>query len=197
MSTTEQKLQKIEELILKKANAKADDLIFNAMTQKNEMLEEKEIEVLQKKYKEINTETLNIRKKAVQHIAEYELKNKRKLLLAKDDFTNRIFENVFVKLCKFTKKDEYRELFKKKLKKMENKNILEIDFYIKSDDGVLDSLIKDIFGDEVNIKEDSDIKIGGFKMINNKTGLCLDETLDSKLSEQKSWFYCNSELLSY
>ena len=31
-------------------------------------------------------------------------------------------------------------------------------------------------------------------MVNNNTGICIDETLDTKLNEQKPWFYSNSKL---
>ncbi|MBP0979030.1 MAG: hypothetical protein J6C55_00055 [Oscillospiraceae bacterium] len=197
MSTTEQKLRKIEEIILEKANSKADDLIFKAMTQKNELLEEKEIEVLQKKYKEINKETTEIRRKTTQYISDFEIKNKRQLLLKRDEFCNQIFENVFVKLCNFTKTDDYSKMFEKKLSELRLENISDIVFYIKSDDQILCDLIKKKFGESLKIKQDVDIKIGGLKIVNKNTGLCLDETLDTKLMDQRSWFYSNAQLLAY
>ncbi len=205
MSTTEQKLQKIEDIILQKASAKADELVFKAMAQKNEMIEEKEIEVLKKKYKEINKQTLEIRRRTTQHISNFDIKNKRKLLLKKNDFCNQIFENVFVKLCNFVKTDDYRKLFVKILSKdfkscfenLANKDLTVLEFYLKSGDEVLTQVVNEIFGNEVNIFEVEDIKIGGVKIINKVSGICLDETLDTKLMEQKTWFYANSQLLSY
>ena len=197
MSTTEQKLRKIEEIILEKANSKADDLIFKAMTQKNEMLEEKEIEVLQKKYKEINKETMEIRRKTTQYISDFEIKNKRKLLLKRDEFSNQIFENVFVKLCNFTKTDDYYKMFEKKLNELKFNNLSDIAFYVRPDDNILDNLIKKKFGENSEIKKDLDIKIGGLKIVNKNTGLCIDETLDTKLIDQRAWFYSNAQLLTY
>lgn len=205
MSTTEQKLQKIEDIILQKASARADELVFKAIAQKNEMIEEKEIEVLKKKYKEINKKTLEIRRQTTQRISNFDIKNKRKLLLKKNDFCNQIFENVFVKLCNFTKTKKYKELFLNIFNKSKNlsnqdlfnMNLKDLDFYIKSNDKILADIIKEIFGDVSNIIEVDDIKIGGVKIINKKNGICLDETLDTKLLEQKTWFYSNSQLLSY
>lgn len=197
MSTTEQKLKKIEEIILEKANLKADELVFKAMTRKNEMLEEKEIEVLQKKYKEVNRETLELRRKTAQHISNFEIKNKRELLLKRDEFCNQIFENVFVKLSNFTKTDLYIQMFEKKLDEQNNNNIVDMVFYLKCEDKALYDLIQRKFGMNSKIKEVSDIKIGGVKIINTKTGLCADETLDTKLADQKQWFYSNIDLLSY
>ena len=171
MSTTEQKIKKIEDIILQKASAKADSIISKAMAQKRDLLEEKEMEFLQKKYKEINTATLDIRRKTTQYISSFEVKNKKKLLLKRDDFCNRIFENVFVKLCNFTTQEEYVHMFQEKLKNMKYQDL--------------------------SILEDGTIKIGGFRSVNKLTGLCLDETFDNKLDEQKSWFYSNSKLFSF
>ncbi len=194
MSTTEQKLQKIESIILQKANSKADDIVFKAISTKNDSLEKAEIAVLQNKYKEINKETTEIRRATTQHISNFEIKNKRKLLIKRDDFCNRIFENVFVNLCNFTKTSEYENLFISKINKLNCNNLSGVSFYIKANDKILTDIIINKFGDKINIKEVSDIQIGGFKMVNNNTGICIDETLDTKLNEQKPWFYSNSKL---
>lgn len=198
MSTVEQKLQKIEGIILQKANARADDLIFKAMAKKNESLEKKELEVLQRKYKEINKETMEIRKKTTQYISNFEIKNKRELLLKKDDFCNRIFESVFIKLCNFAKTSDYELFFKNKIADLNlNDQLDNLTFFIKNEDEILKNLILNNFDNFISIKEVSDIKIGGMKIINQHTGLCIDETLDTKLDEQKLWFYSHSDLLSY
>lgn len=197
MSTTEQKIKKIEDIILQKAGAKADSIISKAMAQKRDLLEEKEMEFLQKKYKEINTATLDIRRKTTQYISSFEIKNKKRLLLKRDDFCNRIFENVFVKLCNFTTQEEYVNMFQEKLKNMKYQDLSIIDFYIKKGDVALKDAIISRFGDDVSIIEDGSIRIGGFKSVNKLTGLCLDETFDNKLDEQKSWFYSNSKLFSF
>lgn len=197
MSTTEQKIKKVEDIILQKAGAKADSIISKAMAQKRDLLEEKEMEFLQKKYKEINTATLDIRRKTTQYISSFEIKNKKRLLLKRDDFCNRIFENVFVKLCNFTTQEEYVNMFQEKLKNMKYQDLSIIDFYIKKGDVALKDAIISRFGDDVSIIEDGSIRIGGFKSVNKLTGLCLDETFDNKLDEQKSWFYSNSKLFSF
>lgn len=197
MSTTEQKIKKIEDIILQKAGAKADSIISKAMAQKKDLLEEKEMEFLQKKYKEINTATLDIRRKTTQYISSFEIKNKKRLLLKRDDFCNRIFENVFIKLCNFTTQEKYVDMFREKLKNINYQDLSVINFYIKKGDKALSDVIISRFGADVSIIEDSDIKIGGFRSVNKFTGLCLDETFDNKLSEQKSWFYSNSKLFSF
>ena len=197
MSTAEQKLKNIESMILQKANKRANDIISKAIDQKNQMLEEKEIEILQKKYKEINKITLDIRRKMTQYISDFEIKNKKKLLLQRDDFCNRIFENVFTKLCKFTKQEEYTRMFGEILRNQKIEDLSTLVFYIKSGDIPLRDTISDIFGENVKIEEAMDIKIGGLRIINCATGVCHDETLDTKLEEQKSWFYSNSDVLSF
>ena len=203
MSTTEQKLQKIKDIILQKANIKADELVFKAMAQKNEMIEEKEIEVLKKKYKEINKKTLEIRRETTQRISNFDIKNKRKLLLKKNDFCNQIFENVFVKLCNFVKTEKYKELFEQKLERnLKNSfeqfsDLSSLNFYVKHGDEAIMECLDKVFGKTISVLQEDEIKIGGVKVVDSNNGLCWDETLDTKLVEQKNWFYANSQELSY
>ena len=79
----------------------------------------------------------------------------------------------------------------KKAKKMKKSISEELLDYLKEN---IDEMYQACLG-EMSCKsviEDDDIKIGGFKAVNSLTGLCLDETFDSKLEEQKAWFYSNS-----
>ena len=92
MSTTEQKLQKIEDIILQKANVKADELVFKAMAQKNEMIEEdnnKEKENIkeekpqkEEKKEEISTEQKEIRKGEFKVAETYKVKPKKTIAIS-------------------------------------------------------------------------------------------------------------------
>ena len=61
-------------------------------------------------------------------------------------------------------------------------------------DNVLAEKAAKAFGHGCTVAEDRDIVIGGFVLVHRGQGIYLDETLDSALEEQKTWFYQNSGL---
>ena len=53
----------------------------------------------------------------------------------------------------------------------------------------------DYFGKNCRILADESIRIGGLKVMNQSSGIFMDETLDSRLEDQKPWFYSHSGLV--
>ena len=54
--------------------------------------------------------------------------------------------------------------------------------------------LKDSFGADCEIMPSDSIEIGGITGISRSLGLIADETLDSRLQQQKEWFYEHSGL---
>ena len=195
MATVEQRLKRIENTILQEANSKAEEIIFKAMSTKNESLEEAEIAILQRLYGELNEEISSVRNKTAQYISRCEMKNKKKLLAKRDELFKRIFDNVFSMLIEFTKEDQYKQAFINKIRNLNCTLDLDfLEFQIKKDDQVLKLGISDEFQGKATIVETEDILIGGFKIINKKTGICMDESIDTYLHDQRGWVYTNSKL---
>jgi len=65
---------------------------------------------------------------------------------------------------------------------------------LRRDDYHLAAKLGGYFGKNVRILADEAIKIGGIKVMNQSSGIFLDETLDSRLEDQKPWFYSHSGL---
>ena len=65
---------------------------------------------------------------------------------------------------------------------------------VRREDYHLAAKIGGHFGKNVRILADEAIKIGGIKVMNQSSGIFMDETLDSRLEDQKPWFYSNSGL---
>ena len=66
--------------------------------------------------------------------------------------------------------------------------------YVKESDMSYGDKIKSFFGGNAEVTADETIKIGGVKGFCKSMGIIADETLDSKLEEQRGWFVENAEL---
>lgn len=196
MSTVEQKLSRIEMTVLQEANAKADDMISKALELKKQELEKSQMDTLQRLYHEVREETNKIRTMSIQNLSKHEMENKKMLLAKRSELVARIFGSVSTKLSDFVNTPEYEDLFSLKLKDMYKKYPTDFRvFHVKHSDDVLKKLILSIFGPSTNIVDSPEIKIGGFRIVNDIKGIFMDETFDSKLEDQKSWFYANSGLV--
>jgi vacuolar-type H+-ATPase subunit E/Vma4 len=123
------------------------------------------------------------------------LESQGKIYKKRDELTSSIFAKAESKLQKFTTTSEYKDLLLKYAKEIaeifkENSCVI----YLKNDDMKYADDIKSAFDGDVTFEVDNDIKIGG--MIGNCKALKIvaDNTLDSKLENQKKWFTENSML---
>lgn len=132
--------------------------------------------------------------------SEYTVKNSkineeknRKLMKKREEMTNLIFDEATTKLQAFVKSDAYIAAMKQQLSDLHIDADQELVFYISAVD---EQRQKDIFMDVSHavIKVDPLICIGGFRMENERAGIVVDETLDTRISDEKAWFYANSSL---
>lgn len=111
------------------------------------------------------------------------------LFKLRDEMTKKVFEKAKEKLIAFSKSPEYKEYLLKLAKEIantfENKNCV---IRLKKDDVIYKEEIKALFSGDVEFKEDNSIIIGGIKGYCKEISIVADNTLDSKLDEQKSKF---------
>ena len=106
-----------------------------------------------------------------------------------------ILKNELEKLISYTKTPAYEERIAKSVKQLVEKYPLEgCELRFAPHDNVLAEKAAKAFGHGCTVAEDRDIVIGGFVLVHRGQGIYLDETLDSALEEQKTWFYQNSGL---
>jgi V/A-type H+-transporting ATPase subunit E len=70
----------------------------------------------------------------------------------------------------------------------------DMTFFIGPSDETCRKVIINQFGKTAKIENDPAITIGGFKVVSDAMKLEIDETLDSKLENNKTWFFANSKL---
>ena len=106
-----------------------------------------------------------------------------------------MFLHVRKMLLEYTKTPAYQKFMLDLAKEMakiyplENSTIM-----LKADDYSMASQLDEVFGKKCRILADENIHIGGMKLMNQGAGIFVDETLDSRLEDQKPWFYSHSGL---
>ena len=167
------KNQELLEHGLKKAEEKAKAQA-NAMIERERMLGEQELN---------RTVSANIRK------ARTNLTDKRA------EITKKVFEDAKNKLLDFTKSADYEEFLKKSAHKFselfpEGNAVI----YVKSEDEKFAPAIKAAFARECSVETDSSIVIGGCRCKVEGGSVVADDTLETRLDNQKDWFLHNSEM---
>ncbi len=168
----------------------------------------KEIDYLYAKEMKKITEDLSIKKEINLNQALRELQmdyqdklNKisigydEKLIKERTFMTNIVFHAVLDRIYQFITSKEYEKSMKEKLEKIhdisKSKHVI---FTISDRDTHLPKLIEDHIPSSHEIIKSPNIHLGGFEATIEKEGIVIDETIDSKLVDQKDWFYKNSKL---
>lgn len=158
-------------------------------------IEKAETEILNDVYRLIQKEMAEMKAEIAKDISKKELESRKQLFEKRNSITKEVFEKSRKKLLEFTKTDEYPKLIAKYAKAIsdvltEPGTIV----YVREEDLPFSDTIKENFGCECTIEVKENIKIGGIYCYNPSTGIIADETLDSKLDEQYTWFAENSGL---
>lgn len=108
------------------------------------------------------------------------------------EITNEVFEKATKELVEFTKGEEYVDFLAKSLKAVFA--FVNGKFTASVKPGDEKALLKaaEKAGIECDAKADTAIKIGGIKVECLALGKIFDDTLDSRLEDQKEWFFANS-----
>lgn len=120
----------------------------------------------------------------------------RSLVEKRDEYVADIFNQAKDKLVVFVNSDEYYDYLINHMSKIGKDYQMESStLYLRNDDlKYQDDLIK-AYGTALEVKESSQIKIGGFIIENKATNVVIDESLDFALENQKDWFYKTSGLM--
>ena len=172
----------------------------NAMRKEVEQLKEKRLKEAEIKGKAdsrayIKNKSREKNNQEIAKVVKIMQDGQKKLFIERSKMTEEIFEKASEKLIEFTKSEQYSQ-------KLLNSTKAISDFfksapcvlYLKENDMKNADSIKAVYGENAEIQIDKSIKIGGIKVFCPSMGIVADETLDSKLLEQRDWFIENSDL---
>lgn len=118
----------------------------------------------------------------------------RKLMQKRKQLNEAVFAEVKKQMLAYCESDAYLDLLLEKLNKQKN-NAQEhaILHMAKKDERYMEKLCE-AYGHGCIGEIDESIVIGGFLLVYEDSGIVIDETFDTAIEEQRSWFYNHSGL---
>lgn len=158
-------------------------------------LQKAEAEVLKDAYFLIQREMAQMKKGISSEVSKLEMEKRKELFSKRQSIMDDVFKKAETRLLEFTKTQDYIELIKKYVQSISK--ILKKSgtvLYISEKDQNIADIIREFFGKICKVEVDKNIKIGGVIAVNHSMAMIIDETIDSKLLDQKEWFAENSKL---
>lgn len=119
---------------------------------------------------------------------------KKQVIAARQEITDSVFNNVTQKIKEFTATADYADMLVSSAEKMVKIcGNDEIVIYLRSEDKIYEDRIKAVSA-TIATAVDDEITLGGIYCICEKKSLKLNDCLETKLENQKEWFYENSGL---
>jgi len=112
---------------------------------------------------------------------------RQKLFCERTRISNEVFQKAEEKLTAFTQTQEYRDMTISSVQKISELVDDVCTVYVKESDMSLSDAIIKICPDAV-IYPDPEIKIGGVKVFCHAKCVLYDDTLDTRLKDQRAWF---------
>lgn len=162
---------------------------------KVEEMDKAEKEGLQAAYNIIHEEMAIQKAEIARDLAKKEKQSKDQLFIERKHIMEEVFTLTTEKLISYTQSAEYEQKLLKQAESISEifKNQSCI-VYVKENDLKFSDKLKAYFSADTQVMQANDIKIGGIKVYCQSKAIIADETLDSKLLDQKQWFIENSNL---
>ena len=155
---------------------------------KNTKIEQATEQGLQDAYDLIREDISRRKAVIVNDLAKKELALRNELFYERQTLADKVFDEARQKLVAFTKTDDYNRFLGRSLAEIKVKcGTARCDIAIAPTDEDKRGLIADVFPD-ARITADPHILIGGVKANCPELGILMDDTLDSRLEEQRVWF---------
>lgn len=189
MSQPENKLDKFSSAVLQDAEENRQKILREIDEYRKSELEKAEEEVLREAYVLIQSEIADVKNKHSRQISIAELEGRRKLLLEREELTDKVFAEAADRLRTFVASEGYLsflcEVVKLHGEKLPKGKLL---IEVRSDDLQYSSALSAAGSREAEVKANPAIRIGGVVVSCPSCGLVIDETLDSRLNGQREWF---------
>lgn len=140
----------------------------------------------------INAAKAKILANSQSEIAKYNAKRLGELYAKRNRCREDVFASAKQKLIAFAHGEEYPDFLNRSLKRAKEITDGEITVFVSENESN-ENLILSVFP-ECKIIKTGEIEIGGIKILNEKAGIMLDDTVDARLEEQKGLFALNSGL---
>lgn len=194
MSYDEKKLISFKETIFKDIEEKAKILVEEALKSKEEYLKKFEEKILVNEQKKLEEKIIELESKYKHELTRKEFESKREVLAYRNKLIEDIIENCEKNLTNFSKTLEYETYLLEKVKKTINEEKREkIIIRVREQDLKFETQIKAL-DERIEIEVDKKNILGGFKLIDIKNSIEVDETFKTALNMVMQDFYKTSKL---
>jgi len=171
-----------------------------ALQSETEIFEQKiiqkaEEEGLRDAYNLIHREQDAMKASIAADMAKKEAHGNLEIFKKRQKITEEVFAKATAKLQEYTKTPEYEKKLNTYAKECAeyfgNDNV---ELCMCKRDMPLGKKLAEQFAGNCTLKEAANITIGGFRIYSPDRQIAVDKTLDTKLQEQREWFYTNADL---
>lgn len=187
MLSEDEKLVKLEKAVQKDTSMQIDEIIQEAETSKNDMLDKANDLSLYDAYDIIKDEIKKISGKYIRLVSQAELDSKKQVLLYREKLAEQIIDNVKQALEQFTKTEDYKSYISKMLKNEADSEQKVIVYICERDRQLVEEIIKTNSYD-FDLAVRNCIKIGGVCICYEGKNVLKDMTIDTALSDEKDRF---------
>ena len=181
----EEKIQKFVEAITREAAERREQVTRETEEYLQNELKKAEEEALSESFSLIQRRAAAIREEFGRDLSKKQMAQKKEMVAKRDTHLNEVFSKVRERLLAYSKTPEYRADLLASVK-MAQEALGTLDtITIKPDDEPFSSELEAASGAKVNV--DSDILLGGLRFENAGHTISADDTLDTRLENQRDW----------
>lgn len=194
MAKLDEKMELIGSAIVSQAEQERSSIVEKANKIREEQLSACKEQLIETMFQKLQQQTRAVRQRAIKDKAQAEVKAHRELLARREELATAVFCGAKTKLFEYVATPAYKEQLLADIRSLREKwDHSASTVLLRESDLPLSAEITAILPGAA-VEADPAIKIGGFRLRNTAAGILADETLDSRLEEQKPWFLMNSGL---
>ncbi|MDL2233358.1 V-type ATP synthase subunit E [Ruminococcaceae bacterium OttesenSCG-928-L11] len=191
MAKMDERADVIGASILAQADHESKELTAKANAIRETEIHAFEDEVIHSMFAEVQAKTTQLRVDSVKTISNAKVTAHSSVLKRREELAGMVFAAVKARLCEYAKTPEYTKAIMEELTAVKDRySHTSSTVYLREADMPLAKEVEAILPG-CRVEADAAIR-GGWKLLNREANILIDETFDSRLQEQKSWFLLNS-----
>lgn len=195
MAQNDKNVSKFLDAMASYAREKAEQTHREVEAYKAQRLQEEEQKALTESAQIVNREHDRLQTEISLELSRRDMAARRELFACRNGIADKVFALAEERLCAYTETPAYPERLCRSLKRMVQ--ILPAEntvFYLSERDKTLFDTLRPLCPTGSRLETSAQIRIGGIRGFNEAAGIVADDTLDSKLACERSWFAENSGL---
>lgn len=189
INNNDKKVNKFVEAITAYAEEQSRKIHNEVEAFKAQRMAQAEQQVLQEAYNLIHEEREEVNNQLKKEFSQREFTRRGELIRRRQAITDAVFEDARRRLLEYGTTPAYQDLLRASLTEMARLLPAEGTVYSLSErDRELETALKDLCPAGSRLEFTDDILLGGIQGMNPGAGILVDDTLDTKLEQQREWF---------